>query len=154
MVPRAVYGLPWYFAESSLDASWVEGAGSAYVLHNRGAWGTAELECDGSGETVERLDGFSDLHETLAVLTAPLSGFCLRRDGALLEIRVEHELLPAQTAAARTARFPVFEDLNLCAPDAVPHSTLLLQSTTFDVLPPRLAKASSRNPRAQRMPSL
>ncbi len=56
-----------------------------------------------------RLDGFADLDETLAVLTAPLSGFCLRGDGALLEIRVQHEVLPAQTALARKARFPVFE---------------------------------------------
>jgi hypothetical protein len=34
--------------------------------------------------------------------------------------------------------------LNLYEPDAVPHSVLLLQSTTFDVLPPRLAKTSIR----------
>jgi uncharacterized protein YqjF (DUF2071 family) len=147
IVPRLLYGLPWYFTESSMDAAWVDGAGSAYTLRNSGTWGGADLECSGSGKAVGRLDGFADLHETRAVLTAPLSGFCLRRDGALLEIRVKHEPLPAQTATARTARFPVFEDLNLCASESVPHSVLLLESTTFDVLPPRLAKSSVKRKR-------
>jgi uncharacterized protein YqjF (DUF2071 family) len=144
LVPRTLYGLPWYFTKSSLEAVWLSRAGSAYALHNEGEWGDADLECSGTGDIVGRLDGFHDLHETLAVLTAPLSGFCLRRDGALLEIRVKHDLLPAQTAVTRVARFPVFEDLNLCAADGVPHSVLLLQSTTFDVLPPRLAHKPRR----------
>ena len=144
LIPRTLYGLPWYFTESTLQAAWLEGAGSTYALHNTGEWGGADLDCSGSGDVVGRLDGFADLHETQLVLTTPLSGFCLRGDGQLLELRVEHDLLQAQTGTARVARFPVFEDLNLCAADAVPHSVLLLQSTTFDVLPPRIAKSAPR----------
>jgi hypothetical protein len=141
LVPRALYGLPWYFTKSALAASWIDGAGTLYALHNVGEWGGADFECTGSGDVVGRLDGFADAHETQAVLTAPLAGFCSRRDGKLVELRVEHKLLQAQTGSTRIARFPVFEKLNLCAPDAVPHSVLLLESTTFDVQPPRIAKA-------------
>jgi hypothetical protein len=144
LVPRELYGLPWHFTESNLEATWLDGPGSAYALHASGDWGAADLVCSASGEIVGRLDGFTDTHETQSVLTAPLSGFCLRGDGALLELRVRHPLLQAQTGSARVARFPVFEGLNLYAPDAAPHSVLLLQSTTFDVLPPRLAKTSVR----------
>jgi Uncharacterized conserved protein (COG2071) len=144
LVPRELYGLPWHFTESTLEATWLDAPGSAYVLHSSGAWGAADLECEGSGEMVGRLDGFSDVHETQTVLTAPLSGFCLRGDAALLEIRVQHPLLQAQIGSARVARFSVFEDLNLYAADAAPHSVLLLPSTTFDVLPPRVAKTAKR----------
>jgi hypothetical protein len=146
LVPRALYGLPWYFTESSLDAAWVDGVGSAYALHNTGEWGGADFAGTGTGEAVGRLDGFADLDETLDVLTAPRSGFCLRGDGSLLELRVRHALLQPETATPREASFSVFEDLNLCAPGAAPHSVLLLRSTTFDVLPPRLAKSPPRPP--------
>lgn len=147
-VPRAFYGLPWYFTKSSLNATWRDGSDSKYSLHTSGAWGGAHVHCTGSGEVVGRLDGFANLDETRAVLTAPLSGFCLRGDGSLLEIRVDHEPLPMQTATAHDVGFRVFEDLNLVTKGTRPHSTLLLESTTFDVLPPRLAK-SPRSPRSK-----
>ena len=144
LVPRAFYGLPWYFATSSLDAGWVEGAGSDYVLRTAGAWGDADFHCTGTGEAVERLDGFADLAETLDVLTAPRSGFCIRGDGSLLELRVRHDLLAPQTAVASAAAFSVFEDLNLTSRETPLHSVLLQKATTFDVLPPRVAKRPPR----------
>jgi uncharacterized protein YqjF (DUF2071 family) len=146
-VPRTLFGLPWYWTKSSLSAAWVNGAGSDYALHTTGDWAGADLLAAGTGEPVGRLDGFTDLDETLAVLTAPLSGFCLRRDGSLLELRVKHDVLSPQTALARAASFSVFEDLNLCAADTAPHSVLLQRSTTFDVLAPRLAKSPARSKR-------
>ena len=146
-VPRAIFGLPWYWTKSSLRAAWVDGAGTDYALHAAGDWAGADFRGTGTGEPVGRLDGFADVGETLAVLTAPLSGFCLRRDGSLLELRVKHDVLQPQIAVADAASFSVFEDLNLCPGGSAPHSVLLQRSATFDVLPPRLAKPPARRGR-------
>ena len=118
-----------------------------YALHAAGDWAGADFRGTGTGEPVGRLDGFADVGETLAVLTAPLSGFCLRRDGSLLELRVKHDVLQPQIAVADAASFSVFEDLNLCPGGSAPHSVLLQRSATFDVLPPRLAKPPARRGR-------
>jgi len=134
-LPRVMLGLPWKHAESSLHASWESGRCVEYALRAKGDWGDAEFECVGSGAAIGRLDGFQSPEETLEVLTSPFSGFCLRPNGSLLELRVSHEPLEPQVGTVRTARFAAFEELNLCARGAAPHSVLLQEATTFDVLP-------------------
>jgi Uncharacterized conserved protein (COG2071) len=134
-VPRMVVGAPWHFGTSRIAAAWDGERCADYAFSNRGSWGEAEFSGSGSDSLRSRLDGFADLEETLAVLGSPRSGFSLRRDGSLLELRVEHDVLQPQLGAARDARFAVFKDLNLIAPQAIPHSVLLQRETTFTLLP-------------------
>jgi hypothetical protein len=144
LAPRTLFRLPWYRASSTLEAVWDGARCSSYALRTSGQWGEAAFDCAGSGAPLERLDGFSDREETREVLTSPLSGYCLRPDGALLELRVEHEPLEPQVGTPRTASFEVFKDLNFCAPGTQPHSVLLLREAAFDVLPVRLFPTPER----------
>lgn len=141
-VPRILIGAPWYRGKSSIDAAW-DGTGySSYAFSNRGDWGSAHVSCSGSQPLAARLDGFADLDGTLEVLGSPRSGFAQRRDGSLLELRVEHDVLSPLLGSAAEARFSVFENLNLCGVSAVPHSVLLQRETTFDLLPIRFVRRS------------
>jgi len=133
-IPRLALGLPWYPAHETLDAAWEDGRCARYVLDVQGEWGDADFECTSSGALAGRLDGFADEDESLAVLTSPFSGYCARPDGALLELRVKHAPLTPQLGEVRVARFPVFDDLNLCSVGEMPHSILLVERTTFEVL--------------------
>jgi hypothetical protein len=138
-LPRALLGLPWYRVESTLRASWESGRCADYAMHARGDWGSADFACVGSGAPVGRLDGFPDKQETLAVLGSPLSGFFLRPNGRLFELRVSHPTLEPQIGTARVASFSVFERLGLIEPDTAPHSILLQQSTDFTIVKPALS---------------
>jgi hypothetical protein len=143
ILPRTLIGAPWHRGDSSLEAAWDGERCSSYAFSNRGDWGDGEFSCTGSGEPTPRLDGFADLNETLSVLGSPRSGFSLRRDGSILELRVEHPVLQTQLGTTNDARFTAFEDLNLYAPGSKPHSVLLQHETTFELLPVRFFRKPS-----------
>lgn len=134
LVPRWLLGLPWHRAATTLRTAWEGARCLDYRLRARGGWGAAELECAGSAARPQRLDGFADVQQALALLTGPRSGYCLRPNGSLLAMHVRHVPLEPQFGSARIARFAVFDRLGLNAPKSAPHSVLLMRAVTFDVL--------------------
>jgi uncharacterized protein YqjF (DUF2071 family) len=135
-VPRLVWSMPWHPGRTSIESTWADGACTAYRHRCSGEWGGADVELTGTAERAGRLDGFADADDTAHVLTHPLDGWFLRRDGRLGRYAVWHERLPMTVGRARQARYDVFEDLGLVAADAAPHSVLLAPSVEFDVLLP------------------
>lgn len=143
-LPRYVWKLPWHYARMRFDTRWHGECCDRYQLQTTGAWGAAQIELEGTDEPAGCLDGFADEEETSALLTHPLRGYFYRRDGRVGSYSVWHERLVMRRGIARRARFDVFEQLGLVAPDAAPHSVLLQRETEFIIfLPPRLlAKVS------------
>jgi hypothetical protein len=132
-IPRALLGAPWRRVRSTLNATWDGGRCADYALQSRGDWGGADVECVGSGAPVDRLDGFHDLDETLAVLGSPLAGFFLRSNGSLIELRVRHATLEPQVGTVRVARYAAFEEIGLVEAGAQPHSALLQRWAPFEI---------------------
>lgn len=138
-IPRYLWKLPWHHARMRFDTRWSDGHCEYYRLATSGRWGAAELELHSTDEPLGRLDGFVDAEETAVVLTHPLSGYFYRRDGRLGSYAVWHDRLQLHHAVARRARFAVFEQLGLVAPDTAPHSVLVQHTTEFIILlPPHL----------------
>jgi hypothetical protein len=136
-VPRTAWGMPWYPGATEIEAEWTpDGRCLAYRHVCAGRWGTADVEIEGTGEPLGRLDGFGDTDDGALVLTHPLDGFYARPNGRLGRYAVWHERLRPRLGVARRARYAVFEDLGLVAPDQAPHSVLLQRSIEFDVLLP------------------
>lgn len=138
-IPRHLWQLSWHPATMEYSTSWTDGRCSRYNKTTRGAWGTAEIELEGTSEPTGCLDGFATEEDTAAVITHPLVAYYRRRDGKIGTYSVWHERLHLQRAVAHRASFEVFHQLGLTTPDTRPHSVLLQQSTDFTILlPPRL----------------
>jgi uncharacterized protein YqjF (DUF2071 family) len=136
-IPRLMWQMPWHGGRTRLEARWADDGRCAAYRHGcTGRWGAADAEVEGTGEPAGRLDGFVDADDTAFVLTHPLDGYFLGRDGSLGRYAVWHERLRPQLGIARTARYAVFEDLGLVDPGAMPHSVLLQRAVDFDVLLP------------------
>jgi Uncharacterized conserved protein (COG2071) len=129
-VPRVAWRMPWHGGTMRLDASWDGDRCTSYRQSTHAAWGAAEVELDGTGEPVGRLDGFADRDEGLLVLTHPLDG--------LGGYSVWHERFAPRLGIARTAHFELFERLGLVEPGAEPHSVMLQRTIDFAVLLPPL----------------
>ena len=140
-VPRIAWGMPWHPGSTSINAEWSEGGTCIRYLHDcSGRWGAADVELQGTSEQVGRLDGFADADDAALVLTHPLDGFFVRRDGQLGRYAVWHERLRPRIGIAKQASYALFEELDLVAAGAPPHSVLLQRSVEFEVLlPPTLA---------------
>lgn len=137
MLPRTVWGMPWHGGRTRLEATWaVDGRCAAYRHRCTGRWGAADVELEGAGQPVGRVDGFVDADDAAAVLTHPLDGYFRRSDGALGRYAVWHERLRPQLGFAHRTTYAVFEELGLVAPDAPVHSVLLQRAIDFDVLLP------------------
>jgi len=137
-IPRYLWRLPWHHARMRFDTRWVGDRCERYRVETTGHWGAAEIELEGTDEPVGRLDGFADDEETAVVLTHPLKGYFYRSDGRTGTYAVWHDRLRLRKGIARRARFALFEQLGLVAPDATPHSVLLQHTTEFIILlPPR-----------------
>ncbi|MGQ0505150.1 MAG: DUF2071 domain-containing protein [Myxococcaceae bacterium] len=138
--PRIAWQLPWYPAEYKFQTSYVGDRCTRYQMRSKSEWGSAELELFGTGKAAGTLEGFANEEQTARVLTHPLTGYYHRRDGRLGSYSVWHEKLSLERARVSEARFQVFEDLDLVAPGAEPHSALVQRHTEFLVfLPPKLA---------------
>jgi uncharacterized protein YqjF (DUF2071 family) len=137
-IPRYRWKLPWHRARMTFDSAWTGTRCDRYNLTATGAWGDADVALTGTDEPVGRLDGFVDTDDTRVVLTHPLAGYFRRRDNAIGSYSVWHAPIDLRIGSATRARFAVFEELGLVAPDAVPHSVLVAPTTEFIVLlPPR-----------------
>jgi hypothetical protein len=140
VIPRYWWNLPWHRDRIDIQASWTGPRCEHYLLRTTGKWGTAEAELAGTDEPTGVLDGFLDAEETAVVLTHPLAGYYLRRDGCLGTYSVWHERLQLRRGTARQTRFDVFTRLGLVEPGAMPHSVLLQRETEFIIqLPPKRA---------------
>jgi hypothetical protein len=152
-IPRYLWRLPWHHARIAIAAGWEGERCDRYVLNARGAWGGATFRATGTAEPMGRIDGFSGAEETGIVLTHPLRGYFRRRDGRLGTYSVRHERLHPMRGNAEHARFSVFEELGLVAPDAKPHSVLLQRATEFVIeLPPTPIRPKDRPPQLARRP--
>lgn len=140
IIPRRVWGMPWYRGSTRIDATWDGPRCTAYRHRCAPGWGAADVALTGTDQPMGRLDGFSDLEDSALVLTHPLDGYFLRPDGRLGRYEVWHERLRPTIGQASRASYAVFENLDLVPPGTAPHSVLLQQSVEFDVLlPPTLA---------------
>jgi hypothetical protein len=136
-LPRMMWRMPWHGGPTRIDAVWdVDGRCTTYRHRSTGSWGAADVELEGTGSPMGRLDGFADTEDAAAVLTHPLDGFFRRPDGQLGRYSVWHERLGPQLGIAREATYVVFQDAGLVSRGAMPHSVLLQRSIEFDVLLP------------------
>jgi uncharacterized protein YqjF (DUF2071 family) len=145
-VPEMLLGVPWHYGRLNLDVRWTGEACPHYEMNAQGPFGQAEFACRSDGLRVTHLDGFSDAAHGTAALTQLRSGFLRRRNGTILELRVEHEPLRPVAAATGKACFSVFHRLGLVAPGAPPHSVMLAKETVFQVLPPRCRRGEAPTP--------
>jgi hypothetical protein len=138
VIPRRLWGMPWYGGRTVIDATWETDRCAAYRHVCTGERNACSVELIGSDDPVRRLDGFSD-REDGRLLTDPLDGWFLRPDGRLGHYSVWHDSLAPTVGSATSARYAVFERLGLVGPAPQPHSVLLQRSVEFDVhLPPGL----------------
>ncbi len=137
VLPRIMWRMPWHGGRTRIESAWdVDGRCATYSHRSTGSWGAADLELEGTGVPMGRLDGFVDTDDAAVVLTHPLDGFFRRRNGELGRYSVWHERLRPQLGIARAATYAVFQEAGLLSRGAMPHSVLLQRSVEFDVLLP------------------
>jgi len=139
IVPRHLWLLPWHHAKMRFSTAWREDVCARYELNTMGSWGAAELILEGTNEPGGCLDGFHDSEDTSVILTHPLVGVYLRRDGKVGTYSVWHDRLVMSRAIAKRAHFEVFQKLGLCQIGQKPHSVVVQRETEFTILlPPKL----------------
>ncbi|MEA2674737.1 MAG: hypothetical protein QOI92_1929 [Chloroflexota bacterium] len=137
LIPRRLWGMPWYGGATTIEASWDAGRCLAYRHVCAGERNKVDAAFTGTDVPAGRLDGFGDTEDAAVVVTHPLDGFFRRPDGRLGRYSVWHPRLRPTIGTAVRARYAVFERLGLVGPAAQPHSVLLQPSVEFDVhLPP------------------
>jgi uncharacterized protein YqjF (DUF2071 family) len=137
VVPRRLWGMPWYGGRTTIEARWEDLRCVTYRHVCMGERNRVDAEFTGTDVPAGRLDGFADGEDAAVVLTHPLDGFYRLPDGRLGRYSVWHQRLRLTIGAAIRSRYAVFERLGLVAPGASPHSVLLQPSVEFDVhLPP------------------
>lgn len=136
-VPRLAWGMPWHRGRTNLTADWTaDGRCRVYRHTCNGPWGAADVELEGTGIPLGRLDGFADVDDAAVVLTHPLDGYFTGRGGRLGRYAVWHPRLRPQLGIARRASYRFFSDAGLVDAGARPHSILLQRAIDFDVLLP------------------
>lgn len=140
IVPRYLWKLPWHRGRISFSCQAEGEVYHRYYMETKSGWAAAEVELEDAGEPVNHLDGFPDLETAMVVLTHPLDGFYLRRDGVLGSYRVWHNRLTPRAGKCRKARFALLDRLGLVAiaDQDRPYSVMLQRRIEFTIyLPPR-----------------
>ncbi|MBG0830904.1 DUF2071 domain-containing protein [Planomonospora sp. ID67723] len=138
-VPRLLWGMPWSRARIGITADW-DAAPARWRLDGDGA----RCEAAELAAPPETLDGFTGESHWMAMLTHPTLGWYRRRDGRVGTYSIWHPPMRPRHLAASSARFHVFEELGLTAPESEPHSILAQESIHFDVhTPPRRSREGS-----------
>lgn len=139
-VPRYLWRLPWHAGRFRMACTQApSGRYTNFKLATASRWAAASLDLEDTGEPPV-FDGFPDAETGLVVLTHPLTGYYLRRDGHLGTYAVWHERLTPTAGRVRTARWELLDRLGLVpfAEQHTPHSVLIQPRTEFTVyLPPR-----------------
>ncbi len=138
-IPRYAWQLPWHRARMQFDCRYdfVHNRYQRYALKTESDWASAEIALFDSGQPPLKLPGFDDLETALVVLTHPLTGWYLRRNGTLGTYAIWHDRLRLTAGRVETGRFRLLERMGLMQ-DAVEHSVLIQPHTEFTIyLPPR-----------------
>lgn len=141
IVPRYLWQLPWYRARMAFDCRFDEAARrySRFRVATRSHWSPGRLSLADSGAAPDELPGFARLEAAMVVLTHPLRGFFLRRDGALGSYAIWHDRTRPTVGHVQEASYPLLQRLELVeAGDVRPvHSVLLQARIDFTIyLPP------------------
>lgn len=136
VLPRRLWGMPWHPGATRIEATWDGDRCVTYRHTCHADWGGADVLLRGTPQHVGRLDGFKDADDAAVVLTHPLDTYFSRPDGRPGQYGVWHPRLSPTLGHADTARYSVFENLNLVAPNTPPHSVMLQRHVPFDVLLP------------------
>jgi uncharacterized protein YqjF (DUF2071 family) len=139
-VPRILWRLPWHYGRIRFDCELVDGHYRRYEMTTRSAWAASSLSLQEDTAGVFDFPGFPDEETALVVLTHPLTGYFLRRDGRLGTYRVWHDRLRMRPGRCLAARFDLLHTLGLvCREDQNrPHSVMLQPVTEFTIyLPPK-----------------
>ena len=134
-LPRYVWQMPWHRDRISIEGRWDGDRCESWAFSATG-WGAGTCRLAATGEPLTRLDGFTDLDETVEVLTHPMTGWYQRSRGGLGRYSVWHDVLGVRPCAVDEARFAVFERLGLVEPGAEPHSAVVARTVHFDVHTP------------------
>ena len=141
VIPRRLWGMPWYGGRTEIDASWAGPRCIAYRHACTGERNAVDASFAGTDLPAGRLDGFVDAESAAITLTHPLDGWFCRPDGRAGRYSVWHERLRPTVGTTIRARYAVFGRLGLVAPGTEPHSVLLQPSIEFDVhLPPSIPR--------------
>jgi hypothetical protein len=133
MVPRLLWQMPWHRARIRVGA-----ADDRWRMTAADPSGTSHCELAVTGQPLGRLDGFSDVSETLGRLTHPTDGWYQRRDTGIGHYSIWHDVLAARQCTLTSARFTFLESLGLITPVSEPHSAFTQPTIHFDIhTPPR-----------------
>ena len=138
--PRYLWKLPWHRGRINFSCQPEEEVYHRYYMETKSRWAAAEVELEDAGGPLDHLDGFPDLETAMVVLTHPLEGFYLRRDGVLGSYRVWHNRLTPRVGNCRKASFALLDRLGLVAfaDQDRPYSVMLQRQIEFTIyLPPR-----------------
>jgi len=142
-VPRLAWKLPWHRARIDFDTTYAADHRryTRYRFRSQSPGADAELELEDTGQAPEQLEGFDSLEAGLVLLTHPLRGYYFRRDGVLGSYSVWHDRLELTLGRATSARFDLFERLDLVRSGDLTsiHSVLIQPTTEFWIyLPPKV----------------
>lgn len=134
--PRVRWQMPWFRDRIRIGSQWDGDALRSWSFTAEGDWGTAACSL-AKGVAFEQLDGFRDRDEVLERLCHPVRGWFERRhDRRVASYTVWHDVLDPFACEVETARFVVFERLDLVSRGTVPHSALVQRAIHFDVHTP------------------
>lgn len=141
-VPRRLWGLPWHSAKYELDCEYepLEHRYGRYRYQVESAWGPARVELEDTGVCLRAVDGFDSFDEAKLVLTHPIEGYYLRRNGRLGGYSIRHPEMELTVATPVDLWFGALERLGLVSPEQQqrPHSVWITPSIEFQiVLPPK-----------------
>jgi hypothetical protein len=133
IIPRVLWGMPWHRARIQIGTDT-----DRWHMTAVDTSGTSHCELTVTNEALGRLDGFNDATETLRTLTHPTDGWFRRRDGAIGNYSIWHEVMAARHCSSISARFTFLETLGLITSSCEPHSALTQPTIHFDIYtPPR-----------------
>ncbi|HEX8796536.1 MAG TPA: DUF2071 domain-containing protein [Polyangiaceae bacterium] len=140
-VPHHVWKLPWYRARTRFDASYAHADGryARYRFATRSRWAPAEASLVDRGTPMPLLPGFADMDAQRLVLTNPVRGVFLRRDGRVGTYSIWHPEMQLTSGDVEHARFGLLERLGLLdgAQMKRAHSVLFTPRIEFQIrLPP------------------
>lgn len=141
-IPRRLWKMPWHRGRYRIQCDYDEAEGRfrSYKMSCESALGVMDVELTDTGKPQALVEGFESLEEQALILSHPVEGYFMRRDGGIGRYSVWHDLIPLTVGSATKARFGLFESLGLVPPSAsrMPHSVLLSRSTRFKIhLPPK-----------------
>ncbi len=131
MIPQRLWKMPWH-----RDIIKITTTDSTWKMESQGNWGGASVSLTATGNVLSCLDGFTDVDETICILTHPMAGWFMRTDNKVGKYTVWHEVFDLLPMEVNHAHFDVFERLGLVDSSTAVHSALMQKTIHFDVHTP------------------